>query len=152
MTSYILIDKDHAKVGERFYYYRDIKCDECIYRNICTQNKIEGLLYEIIKVKKPNTKTICMITEREAYLATVKPAPIKIAIPTNDAVVSAEIFYAPLRCGELHCPYITYCNKGSNNLKNGRILIKILRRIEDIDCPYSLKLTLVEAELIHVFP
>jgi len=152
MVSYILIDKDYAKVGERFYYYKDVKCNECIYRNICTQNKIEGLLYEIIEVKKPNTRAICKITEREAYLAIVKPAPIIIAIPTNDAAVGAEIFYTPLKCGELHCPYIMYCNKGSNDLKNKRILIKILRRMEDIDCPYGLKLTLVEAELIQVFP
>jgi len=121
----MLIDKDYAKVGERFYYYKDVKCDECIYKNICTQNKIEGMLYEIIEVKKPSMRTICKITGRETYLAVVKPASIKIAILANDAVVGAEIVYTPLNCSELRCPYITYCNKGKDIGK--RMLLKMVR-------------------------
>lgn len=146
-TSYILIDKDMAKIGERFYFKIAPECLKCKFKNICLKNKKEGLLYEIIEVKKPLEKVICKITNSEAYLAKVKPADVRIAIPTSDLIINTPIYYSPLKCGEVNCPYITYCNFRLPEGKD-KILIRVIKKITDLDCPLGKRLSLVEAEIL----
>jgi len=143
----MLIDKEYARLGEKFYFKVSDECMRCKYKEICLKDKIEDMLYEVIEVKRPLHKIVCKITGREAYLVRVKPVNLKIALPTKDVIVGASLYYSPIHCGEERCPYLSYCKSNITN-QGKSIKIKILKIIGEIDCPLSKKLTLVEAELL----
>lgn len=120
---------------------------QCKFKNICLKDKEEGMLYEIVEVKKPMEKVVCKVIDKEAYLAKIKPADIRVSIPTKDLAIGTPIYYHPLKCGEISCPYIIYCNFRLPDRRD-KILIRVKKKISELDCPLGLKLSLVEAEFL----
>lgn len=152
LASYMMIDKKYAEVGSKFYFNKTPECKKCLYKEICLKNKADGLLYEIIEVRRPVKKAFCKITGGEAYLAKVKPANLLIALPTKDTLTGVEILYIPVNCGENRCPYISFCSKNSLAKLSKNVFIRVIKRIRRVDCPYNMDLTLTEVEVTRLSP
>lgn len=81
-------------------------CKDCRYRNTCVEGMEVGRVYEVIEVSE-RKRFQCSVHE-EVSLASVRGAPLEVAIPTS-LVEGTTVLYKPADCDRLSCENYSLC-------------------------------------------
>lgn len=143
-----LITEAQAKVGTRFSVKKYDFCKRCKLFNICLKKLKEGVIYEVVNVRK--VKHICPKMRVTMRVVEVVEAPKLIIIPAKNCYVGAIVTYNPINCNLKRCPYYNYCCNVKGLEKGEKIIIeKIVDK--DIKCPLSKNLKLVWVRRLSAF-
>lgn len=139
------VPKDVARIGYKFSHQGGTQtCKKCQYLQVCIQQLEVGSTYEILEVR--NKEHPCLIDNGIMIVCEVKKINDTISIKTQKYIENLISTREPIECNEVLCENYDYCV----SIKYNRVSkIKIIKKMEDIQCPLGYNLVLVEANKIE---
>ncbi|MHA1685039.1 MAG: UPF0179 family protein [Candidatus Heimdallarchaeaceae archaeon] len=135
-----LIDKHVAQVGYRFIHLgeREI-CNQCPLKKVCVEPLEVYHTYEIIEIKKK--EHTCLIDDTIMRVVDVKEVPQLLSVEKKKYLENLIITRPAINCSEELCVNYDYC---MNPLFKKEAKVKIVKVLEEVECPLGYKLVLVE--------
>ncbi len=142
-----LITEAQAKVGTKFSVRIMPSCRKCKLFNICMGRLREGLVYEVVKVRRIKHK--CPHTGATMVVVEVTEAPKLALLPSRHCYEGAIISYKPVKCTRVSCPYYRYCRVSGISSGEKVLIERVLD--EKVVCPIGSELRFVLLRRLAAF-
>ncbi len=133
-----IIGEKQARIDYKFLfrgYSGD--CKDCKYNKACLDNLEQGRVYCVVKVTKKELP--CKLHDGKCRVVEVVEKPKEAIIETRMSIQDALVEFHPIECDLLSCENYEKCVP-LGLFKGDRC--KILKVIQNIDCPKGLDLIL----------
>ncbi len=138
-----LVSKDVSEVDYKFTHMGSVEiCNKCPLKKVCVDSLKENNNYIITNVKRKEHS--CLIDGRKMVVCEVKEIKPRVSVRKQKHLEGMTIKRKPLECNEILCEHYSVhcCLVGFDK----EMKIKIIKELEEIQCPLKYDLVLVEAE------
>jgi len=142
-----LVTEAQAIEGNRFSIKIHNKCKKCKLYNVCIGKLREGLVYEVVKIRRITHE--CPLIKTKMVVVEVVEAPKLIGLTSKVLTRGLILSYKPIKCNERSCPNYKYCvPKG---FKEGEkvVIENVIKRT--LKCPKGLSIKLVAVRRLTAF-